>query len=150
MKPLINEDVLKGIPEHLIRPLLAFSIRAAQINTLDDCALLLKEARRLGHACREASGNSLYFITIENMINQKMYALQDVEKSVKKSDESARAVNIEVDQWRVNVYQSGQNKDFTVCYIPWRATVSGIQLRPQVKEDDTFEAYFRKLKNQTE
>ena len=24
MKPLINEDVLKGIPEHLIRPLLAF------------------------------------------------------------------------------------------------------------------------------
>ena len=149
MRPLINEDILTGIPEHLIRPLLAFSIRASRVQTLNECILLLKEARRLGRACRDSGGTSLHFRIIENALSQKMYALQDVEKRAKKTDESAMAVNIEIDRWRVNVYQSGKNKDFTVHYIPWRATVSGIQLQPIVQEDDTFEAYFRKLQHET-
>lgn len=65
-KPLVDESVLDGIPDELIRPLLAISIRASHPHTIPSYKQLLKEIRRLVGPCGGAGGESLYYIRVEN------------------------------------------------------------------------------------
>jgi hypothetical protein len=116
MKPLIDEQVLEGIPEELIRPLLAMCIRALQPHTAESYKQLLKETRRLGRACSAAGGQSLFYIDLENIITRRMYPMLDAQTWARKTDPTAEATSIEVDRWIVDVHSSGTNRALLVTY----------------------------------
>src|SRR5262245_42908560 len=74
-KPLVDESILDGIPDNLIRPLLAISIRATHAQTIEECKQLLKEIKKLIIPCGGAGGESLYYIDVRNIVSRRMYAL---------------------------------------------------------------------------
>jgi hypothetical protein len=116
MKSLIDEQILDGIPEELIRPLLAMCMHALQPHTIESYKQLLKETRRLGRACGEAGGQGLFYIDLENSVNWRMYAMLDAQTWARKTDPDAEATDIEVNRWLVNVHSSGANRALLVAY----------------------------------
>jgi hypothetical protein len=116
MKPLIDEQVLEGIPEELVRPLLAMCIRALQPHTVESYKQLLKETRRLGRACGEAGGQSLFYIDLEDLVSRRMYPMLDAQTWARKTDPTAEATSIEIERWIVNVQSSGTNRALLVTY----------------------------------
>lgn len=115
-KPLVDESVLDGIPDELIRPLLAISIRAFRPHTINGYKQLLKEIRRLVRPCHEAGGESLFYIDIENMVNRRMQAMLDAQEWARKSDPVAEVTDIEINRWYVNIHSNGQNRALLVAY----------------------------------
>ena len=116
MKPLIDEQVLEGIPEELIRPLLAMCIRTLQLHTVESYKQLLKETRRLGRACGETGGQSLFYIDLEDLVTRRMYPMLEAQTWARKTNPAAEAASIEIDRWIVDVHSSGTNRALLVSY----------------------------------
>lgn len=112
----IDESILDGIPDELIRPLLAISIRASRPHTIDGYKHLLKEIDKLTISCSEAGGESLYYIRVRNMVSQHMYAMLDAQKWVRKTDPAAKATSIAINRWSVDVFSQQQNRLLLVAY----------------------------------
>lgn len=111
---LIDESVLDGIPDELIRPLLAISIRASHPHTRKGYQQLLADVRRLAAPCHTAGGESLYYIDVETRVQQYIHAMRAAEKWARQPD--AEATSIETDQWAVEVHSQGQNRSLLVSY----------------------------------
>ncbi len=119
-KTLIDESILDGIPDELIRPLLAISIRATRPNTIEDYKQLLKDIRKLIRPCSEAGGSSLYYIDVENAVEQRLAALLAAQKWARKTDTTAEAKYIGVNRWYVNI-DSG-NGDYRGLLVAYERT----------------------------
>lgn len=116
-KTLVDERILDGIPDELIRPLLAISIRATRPNTIDDYKQLLKDIRKLVRSCSEAGGSSLYYIDVENAVEQRLAALLAAQKWARKTDTAAEAKHIGVNRWYVNIHSgNGDYRGLLVAY----------------------------------
>src|SRR5215213_10168258 len=114
--PLIDEQVLDGIPDELIRPLLAMSIRTFRPHTIESYKKLLKDARKLRQKCLELGGQSGYYLDLENMVNERMQAMTHAQAWARKADSEAEATSIDINRWRVNVHSNGHNRALLVAY----------------------------------
>lgn len=133
-KPLVDERVLEGIPEELIRPLLAMSIRIFQPHTVESYKQLLKEIRQLAKPCGEAGGESLFYIDLKNMAERQMRAMLDAQTWVRKTDSTAEATSLEINRWYVNVHSTGYNRALLVAYERAGLDVNGVRVRAVVTE----------------
>jgi hypothetical protein len=133
-KSLVDESILDGIPDELIRPLLAISIRASRPHTIPSYKQLLKDIRRLIGPCGDAGGESLYYVDVQTRVEQAMQAMLDAQAWVRKTDPAAEATSIYSDRWAVNVHSNGRNQELHVEYKPAGLTINGVRLRTVVTE----------------
>ena len=133
-KSLIDESILNGIPDELIRPLLAISIRASRPHTIASYKQLLKDIRRLSRLCGTAGGESLYYVDVQTNVEQAIQAMLDAQAWARKTDPIAEATSIYSDRWAVNVHSNGQNRELHVEYKPSGLTLNGVRLRTVVTE----------------
>ncbi len=113
---LIDEQLLDSIPIDLIRPLLVLSIRAAHLHTIEDCRKLLKDVRKLSKRCSDAGGESLYYVHLYNVAAQRLHVLLAVQRKVRKMDPTAKAEDINISRWRVDVSTKGQYSSWFVSF----------------------------------
>lgn len=117
-KPFIDETVLDSIPDVLIRPLLAISIRSTEINSLEDYEELLKDIEKISKACSDAGGQSLYYVNVKSAITQRLEAAQAAMDWVHQTDPSADFGGIEISRWNVHVYSDKNVRNLFVGYKP--------------------------------
>lgn len=122
-KTLVDEIILEGIPEELIRPLLAISIRASRPQTIDGYKQLLKEIRKLTIPCGEAGGESLYYIRVRNLVSERMQAMLDAQTWARKKDPTAEAVSVDTNRWRVEIHSREQERNYSLLVALERAGV---------------------------
>ena len=115
-KTLVDEQILDGIPDELIRPLLAISIRATRLSTIDDHKKLLKDIQNLTEPCYEARGESGYYLHVKNMVERRMEALIAAQRKARKTDPSAEATDIDVNRWYVGIHSNSAYRGFLVSY----------------------------------
>lgn len=115
-KTLVDERILDGIPDGLVRPLLAISIRATRLNTIEDYKQLLKDIRKLSKPCHEAGGKSLYYVDVKNDVTRRLEALRAAQKWARKTDPAAEASDIGVNRWYVGVYSNDTYRGLLVAY----------------------------------
>ena len=115
-KTLVDEQLLDSIPDDLIRPLLVLSIRAAHLDTIEDCRKLLKDVRKISKRCSDAGGESLYYVHLYNIAAQRLDVLLAVQRKVRQTDPSAKAEYINISRWSVAVSTKGQYRSWFVSF----------------------------------
>ena len=115
-KVTIDETILETIPEHLIRPLLVLSIRAANLHTVDECRNLINDVRKIANECSRAGGESLYYVKLLNAAEQRLQALPAVQRKMRKTDPTASVAVIDISRWSVYGYANGRDQQWFVSY----------------------------------
>lgn len=115
---LIDESVLDGIPDELIRPLLAISIRATELHTIEDFEQLFKDIEKISRRCSDAGGQSLYYILVKNAAVRRLNAALAAENWGKQTDPTAKFGGIEISRWSVRVATSKEVRRLFVGYKP--------------------------------
>jgi hypothetical protein len=115
---LIDESVLNGIPDELIRPLLAISIRATELYSTEDFEQLFKDIQKIREAASNAEPQSLYYVHVENAATRRLCALQAAEDWAKQTDPAAHFGGIEISRWSIHVYSGKDVRRLFVSYKP--------------------------------
>lgn len=116
-EPLIDESILEGIPDELIRPLLAISILESRTFTIEQHQQLIKEIDKFILPCHEIGGESLYYIRVQNRLYNRLYAMLDAQAGAQQIDPTAKASHADTNRWYVNIiYEDGRNEGVLVSY----------------------------------